>query len=82
MARSRRYRVGDRVKVKFGGGDVVAKVIEGRGPLGYGGEQLIRVEVPIDGTNHVEFEVSASSASLVLSSQRRTRSARRVRAAH
>jgi len=37
------YRVGDRVTFKLGVRDVVATVIEDRGFIGHGGEQIVRV---------------------------------------
>ena len=58
------YRVGDRVKFKLGAHDVVATVIEDRGFIGHGGEQIVRVTAPADSTYHGEFEVSASLVSL------------------
>jgi hypothetical protein len=70
------YRVGDHVKVRFGARDVVAEVGEDRGFIGHGGEQIVRVLMPIDGTDSIEFEVSASSASLVERPQARARLAR------
>lgn len=57
------YRVGDRVKFKLGARDVVAVVIEDRGLIGHGGEQVVRVATPADSTYHGEFEVSASLVS-------------------
>lgn len=54
------YHVGDRVKFKLGARDVVATVIENRGFIGHGGEQIVRVAMPVDSTYHGEFEVSAS----------------------
>jgi len=55
-----RYRVGDRVKLKLGAHDVVATVIEDRGLLGPGGQQLVRVSVSAETSDDLEFEVSAS----------------------
>ena len=57
------YRVGDRVQFKLGARDVVATVIEDRGFIGHGGEQIVRVATPVDSTYHGEFEVSASLVS-------------------
>ena len=54
------YRVGDRVKLRLGAHDVVATVIEDRGLLGPGGQQLVRVSVPVEANDNTEFEVSAS----------------------
>jgi hypothetical protein len=57
------YRVGDLVKFKMGAHEVVAPVIEDRGKIGHGGEQVVRVAVPIDSTYHVEVDLSASLVS-------------------
>lgn len=69
VPRPPRYRVGDRVMVRFGARDVVAEVIEDRGPIGHGGEQIVRVSMPLDDDETFEFEVSASRASPADSSQ-------------
>jgi len=58
------YRVGDHVKVRFGKRDVVVEVVEDRGFIGHGGEQIVRVAMPIE-TDTIEFEVPASSAAPV-----------------
>ena len=67
------YRVGDRVKLKLGAHDVVATVIEDRGFIGHGGEQIVRVTTPVDSSYHGEFEVSAS---LITPAQSRARAMR------
>ena len=57
---TRIYRVGDKVRFKLGARKVTATVVEDRGRIGHGGEQIVRVEMPIDATYHAEFELSAS----------------------
>jgi hypothetical protein len=64
------------VRIRFGARDVVAEVVEDRGRLGRGGEQIVRVAVPMDGTDHVELEVTASMASPVEPPPRRAKAAR------
>jgi hypothetical protein len=54
------YRVGDRVTFKLGVRDVVATVIEDRGFIGHGGEQIVRVATPANLNYEGEFEISAS----------------------
>ena len=57
--------VGAKVRFSFGGSDVVATVIEDRGPLGVGGAQVLRVRLPVAGTDEVmEFEVLATDVSV------------------
>ncbi len=57
-------RVGAKVRFKFGSSDVVATVIEDRGPLGVGGVQILRVRLQVAGTDEVmEFEVPANEVS-------------------
>jgi hypothetical protein len=45
-------------------------VIEDRGFIGHGGEQIVRVTTPVDSSYHGEFEVSAS---LITPAQSRAR---------
>ena len=52
--------VGSRVTLKFGGRDVVATVIEDRGPLAGDGRRLLRVRVPLTDTDPIEFEIPAA----------------------
>ena len=52
--------VGARVSLKFGGRDVVATVIEDRGPLAGDGRRLLRVRVPLTDTDPIEFEIPAA----------------------
>src|SRR5439155_324339 len=49
--------VGSRVTLKFGGRDVVATVIEDRGPLAGDGRRLLRVRVPLTDTKIVMGEL-------------------------
>jgi hypothetical protein len=61
---SKKLGVGTEVRFQFGGRDVVATVIEDRGPLGVGGVQILRVRLAIAGTDEVmEFEVPATDVS-------------------
>ena len=54
-------RVGAKVTLTFGGREVVATVIEDRGPLGVGGRKLLRVRLDIgEGVEPVEFELPAA----------------------
>jgi hypothetical protein len=47
--------------MKLGAHEIVATVIEDRGFIGPGGQQVVRVSVPVDPTQEAEqFEVSAS----------------------
>jgi hypothetical protein len=56
--------VGTKVRFKLGGRDVVATIIEDRGPLGVGGVQILRVRLQVAGTDEVmEFEVPATEVS-------------------
>ncbi len=54
------YRVGDKVTFTLGARSVVAKVIEDRGSIGHGGEQIVRVAMPFDTTDRAEFKLLAS----------------------
>jgi hypothetical protein len=54
-------KVGSKVKLTFGGREVVATVIEDRGPLGVGGRRLLRVRLDIEaGGEPIEFELPAA----------------------
>lgn len=55
----KRFRVGDRVKIRFGGSPIIATVIEDRGMIGVGGRQLIRVKAALEFSYPVEFEVAS-----------------------
>ena len=39
------FRVGDKVKVRFGNGRTPARIIEDRGPIGVKGRRLVRVQL-------------------------------------
>jgi hypothetical protein len=57
--------VGAKVRFKFGGRDVVATIIEDRGPLGVDGVQILRVRLELAGINEsMEFEVPATDVSV------------------
>lgn len=53
----KRLKVGDRVNVGCFG---EARVVEDRGDIGYGGRQIVRVAVAIDGRRREEFEIPAA----------------------
>lgn len=59
--RANRIKVGDLVAVRYGAREQVAEVVEDRGDLGVGGEQLLRVGWwPSGSSGRLEFEVPAS----------------------
>lgn len=52
--------------MRFGVADVVATVMEHRGPLGVGGKELLRVRFQFEGANEaIETEVPVDEVSLV-----------------
>ncbi len=53
------FRVGDRIKIRFGARWEEGVVVEDRGPLGVGGRQLYRIRVPMPPAEPLETEVSA-----------------------
>lgn len=58
--------IGSRVRMSFGTSEVVATVIEHRGPLGVGGVELLRVRFDFAGGNEpIETEVPVDDVSLV-----------------
>jgi hypothetical protein len=58
--------LGALVRLPFGGTDVVATVLEDRGPLGIDGRHLVRVRFFLEGTaDPVETEVPAEDLSIV-----------------
>ena len=58
--------VGALVKIPYGASDVVATVVEDRGPLGVGGRHLVRVKFFLEGTEDaVETEVPVEQVNLV-----------------
>jgi hypothetical protein len=48
--------VGSKVRLRFGGRQVVGTVVEDRGPIGVGGRRLVRVRLEVDG-QQIEFEL-------------------------
>lgn len=53
-------KVGDKLRLRFGTRDVIATVIEDRGPIGVGGRRLVRVRVVLDpSSDPLDFEVPA-----------------------
>jgi hypothetical protein len=59
--KKKRIAVGSKVRFKLGGRDVLAVVVEDRGLLGVGGEQVWRVQVRVSGIDEVmDFELPAS----------------------
>jgi len=61
-----RLKVGSRVRLMLGGREVVAVVVEDRGPLGVGGKRLLRVRLDPapEEIEPVEFEVRAADVHL------------------
>jgi hypothetical protein len=51
------FRVGDRVRVRFGPQSPVGTIVEDRGFLGSGGRHLFGVKVEFDRTNTIYMEV-------------------------
>ena len=59
-AQRRSARVGSRVKLMFAGREVVATVIEDRGPVGMKGRRLLRVRLDLEDTSEpIELEIPA-----------------------
>jgi hypothetical protein len=64
MREASEIQVGDVVRVHYGSRFLEAEVLEDRGPLGVGGEHLVRVGwVPSGAEDRIEFEVRASEVS-------------------
>lgn len=58
--------VGAQVRMRFGVKEVVATVIEHRGPLGRGGRQIVRVRFQFEGADEpIELEVPADDVTVV-----------------
>jgi len=55
-----RFKVGDRVRFRLGARVVAGTVVEDLGKIGVAGQQLVRVEVPLDATELREFEIPAA----------------------
>lgn len=53
-------KVGDGVAVPFGSGSRIGQVVEDRGPLGPGGEQVVRIRVQLAESDPLEFELPVS----------------------
>ena len=64
--RRRDLRPGDRVRVPYLNGTLIATVLEDRGRIGVGGERLLRVRISLDETHFREFEVAAAEVRPVL----------------
>jgi hypothetical protein len=45
QSKPRQFRVGDKVKVRFGKGRTDARIIEDRGPIGVKGRRLVRIQL-------------------------------------
>jgi hypothetical protein len=60
-----RFRIGDRVRFRLGAHLVVGTVVEDLGKIGIGGQQLVRVEMPLDATYLREFELQATELTLL-----------------
>jgi hypothetical protein len=61
-----KFRVGQRVHLKYGGfKDLVAEIIEDRGPLGVGGSRVYRILLHPDQWNDFETEVPEEELELV-----------------
>ena len=53
--------VGSKVRLTFSGIEVLATVIEDRGPVGHQGRRLVRVRLDLrDGSEPLEFELPAA----------------------
>ena len=58
--------LGSNVQMRFGIKQVIAVVIEHRGPLGVGGRELIRVRFQFEGANEpIETEVPVDEVTVV-----------------
>lgn len=55
-----RFKVGDRVRFRLGARVVAGTVVEDLGKIGVAGQQLVRVEVPLDATFPRKFEMPAA----------------------
>jgi hypothetical protein len=53
-----RFKVGDRVRFRLGAHVLAGTVVEDLGKIGVAGQQLVRVEVPLEATDPQEFELS------------------------
>jgi hypothetical protein len=64
VKKKHRFKVGDRVRFRLGTHVASGPVVEDFGNIGVGGEQLVRVEVSMDATTKLVFEVGADSLTL------------------
>lgn len=58
-ARRKAWKVGDRVRFRFGASQVIGVIIEDRGPIGVGGRRLLTVQARIDPMNDIVLEMPA-----------------------
>ena len=64
MAATRRLKIGDRVKFPWGGTQLDGMIVEDRGDLGVGGEQIVRVRAEFDLNLVRDAEMRASRLTL------------------
>jgi len=58
--KTKRFKVGDRVRFQWGGNELEGMIVEDRGPLGIDGEQIVRVQAMFDVDLRRDAEVRAS----------------------
>ena len=58
-ARPHRFKVGDRVRFRFGGRSKLGVIVEDRGPIGVGGRTLYTVRARADRWNELVLELPA-----------------------
>ncbi len=63
-APKKKIRMGDTVKVAFGGRKVSAKVVENLGNIGVRGRQLIRISIPVRFSEPVDLALPAEEVEL------------------
>ncbi len=59
------FRIGDCVRLNFGGNKVTGIVVLERGPFGTGGRHLYRVEIPADPYDPIPVELSEEGMELI-----------------
>ena len=59
-----RFKVGDWVSFRYGVRDVVVQIIEDRGPIGYQGRRLYRIEMPREDNEPDRFEAAEEGMTL------------------
>lgn len=52
-------KVGDAVKVKFGGSEVMATIIEDRGNIGIRGRRMVRIRISFGPDDEIAFDLPA-----------------------